>query len=430
MPQQQDDGVAPAIRIFEDRLILEAQPPISDDRIAEIEARVGRPLPPGLVALWRTAFGGRLDYALSIDFNGTVAGFSCNELFYPDSDGYHDLWGWIDHEIELAREAGDPMIAQGQLRYLPFGGFEYLDRLYVCLEEGPDYGAVVAYMQGLPPAWALRLHEDSIARIADDVPGFFHLLGLDQDPFESGDDAYAAGDEMVDAIETVRRTDPARAERLTALVRSAVLDWRAALDDGSIATDARLRRLALNHAASKGDLVLIEGLAALGCDLGERYIGGGNLLDHALLLGQDGLADAMIERGLDASNSIIAAASTIDARRTAQLLDLGAEIGLHSPRTAANAGHVDSARLMVDALARLDLELLEELPDQLNRSADDAHRSAERIESGDMGSNVAPDDYRRRAGDLRDLARHVEQVLADGTPSPSGGPWWRKLIGG
>jgi hypothetical protein len=427
---QQVDGAAPAIRVFEDRLILQAQPPITDDQIAEVEARVGRPLPPGLIALWRTAFGGRLDYALSIDFNGTVAGFSCNELFYPESDGYHDLWGWIDHEAELAKEAGDTMIAQGQLRYLPFGGFEYLDRLYVCLEDGPDYGAVVAYMQGLPPAWALRLHEDSIARIADDVPGFFRLLGLVQDPFEPEDDSYAAGDEMAEAIETVRSTDPALADRLTALVRSTILDWRTALANGSIATDARLRHLALNHAATKGDLALVEQLQARGCDIEERYIGGGNLLDHALLLGQDALADALIERGVDASNAIVAAASMLDARRTAQLLDLGAEIGLNAPRIAANAGHVDSARLMADALAGIDPEVLEDLPDQLNRSADDAQRSAERIESGQMGSNVAPDEYRRRAGDLRELALYVEQRLAGGPHPPSPDPWWRKLIGG
>jgi hypothetical protein len=425
---QQVDGVAPAIRVFEDRLILDARSPITDNQIAEVEARVGRPLPPGLLALWRTAFGGRLDYALSIDFNGTVAGFSCNELFYPDSDGYHDLWGWIDHEAELAKEAGDPMIAQGQLRYLPFGGFEYLDRLYVCLEDGPDYGAVVAYMQGLPPAWALRLHEDSIARIADDVPGFFRLLGLVQDPFELGDDSYAAGDEMVDAIESVRSTDPALADRLTALVRSTMLDWRSSLADGSIANEPRLRHLALNHAATNGDPVLVEQLQARGCDIGERYIGGGNLLDHALLLGQDVLADALIERGMDASNAIVAAASMLDARRTAQLIDLGAEVDLDAPRTAASAGHVDSARLMVDALAGLDPEVLEDLPDQLNRSADDAERSAQRIERGQMGSNVEPDEYRRRAGDLRDLAHHVEQLLAAGTQPPRD-PWWRRLIG-
>ncbi|WP_252406521.1 hypothetical protein, partial [Acinetobacter pittii] len=79
-------------------------------------------------------------YDLEVDYDGHRHPFSFSELFYPDSDGYHDLWGWIEHERELAAEAAaeEGRDWNGKLAYLPFGGFEYLERLYVCVEPGPE----------------------------------------------------------------------------------------------------------------------------------------------------------------------------------------------------------------------------------------------------------------------------------------------------
>jgi hypothetical protein len=399
--------------IFEDRVIFEAQPPITDDQVAEVERRVGRPLPPGLLALWRTAFGGSIGYALDVDFDDHVASFSFTELFYPGSGGYNDLWGWIDHEFEIARESGDVEATQGRLRYLPFGGFEYLDRLYVCLEDGPDYGAVVAWMRGLPPAWALRLHEDSVARIADDAPALFRMLALEADPFAEDRDDYGAGIEMADAIAALRDKDPVLADALTATARKALLDWRTALDAGTLVGDTRLRHLALHHAAAEGDLALIDRLAAQGCDLQERYNGRGNLLDHLLARGHDTAADALIARDVDPSNAIAAGASRNSAERTAQLIALGATVDPVAARTAAYTGHLDSARLIADALLAAGArDALSEMIRDVDHSARSAEDSARRIDNGTLGSNRSADQYRAQAADLRALKAHGEALLA------------------
>ena len=71
--------------LFEDRLIYDAQPPIDEATLAKIEAKCAGPLPEGLKALWRTAFGGSLDYALEVGFGDQIAEASFTELFYPES---------------------------------------------------------------------------------------------------------------------------------------------------------------------------------------------------------------------------------------------------------------------------------------------------------------------------------------------------------
>src|SRR5687768_5187659 len=90
-----DHGIA----IFRGKVILEAQPPITDAQLAEIEERLTGPVPEGLRELWRTAFGGSLDYDLDVSFGEHRYETSFRELFYPESDGYHDLFGWMDHEL-------------------------------------------------------------------------------------------------------------------------------------------------------------------------------------------------------------------------------------------------------------------------------------------------------------------------------------------
>src|SRR5690606_23676837 len=101
---------------------------------------------PDLEALWLTSFGGELAYALFGRFEGVdePLPFSFRELFYPGSDHYHDLDGWMDHELELAQEAAEDKgeAIPDKLAYLPIGGFEYLERIYVKLDPAEEYGSV------------------------------------------------------------------------------------------------------------------------------------------------------------------------------------------------------------------------------------------------------------------------------------------------
>lgn len=290
---------------FAGRIIHDAQPPISDAQLAEVQLRLGSQLPPELVALWRCSFGGRLDYELCVDYDGHLHPYSFNELFYPDSEGYRDLWGWLEHEQECAEEVADESGEQwnGRVGFLPIGGFEYLERVYVCVEP-EEFGAIYAWSRALPPAWPLRLHEDALTRVADDLYGLFALLGFDEDPFAEGADA---GQELLEALDELAAAG-AEGETLARLLhdslRPLVRDWRMALEQGRLAAEPELQRLALMHAVRSGDIALLERLRDLGCDLGRLLTGGGNAPVHARVMQHDALvqwfaAQGIAERQLD-----------------------------------------------------------------------------------------------------------------------------------
>src|SRR5215831_12110061 len=189
------------IALFEDRLILEAQPPVDDVTLARIAKKCAGPLPEDLIALWRTSFGGTLGYDLRASFKDQEASLSFTELFFPGSDGYRDLWGWIEHEEELAQESAEEQGKSwaGVLDAVPFGGFDYAERLYAIVSPGRDHGAVLAWMQGLPPAWIFRLHEDSVASLCDSVRALFRMLVLEVDPETGGEEG--SGRHMLEAID-------------------------------------------------------------------------------------------------------------------------------------------------------------------------------------------------------------------------------------
>lgn len=301
-PAEEETVRGARLAVFEQRLILQTQPPIEQRVLNELTARFGAALPADLVALWRTSFGGTLAYDLRLDFEGRDTSFSWTELFYPDSDDYHDLWGWIEHEEGLAREAAEERGERwtGRLIVLPFGGFEYLDRVYAQVATGAHHGSVVAWMQGLPPAWTSYLDHDAVTRVAESVRGAFRLLNLEADPTQDSD---STGARMLDALEGLEKCGAhgrSAAEKLRAMVLSTVLDWRSALRDGTLAGLRPLRRLAMEHAARTDDAALLIELAALGCDLSEMLRGGCNALDHALGAGALGAARLLLDRGVPA----------------------------------------------------------------------------------------------------------------------------------
>jgi hypothetical protein len=293
------------IAVFADRLILGARPAVDDDALAAVAARCAGPLPEALVALWRMSFGGTIDYQL----DGQV---SFTELFWPGSDGYRDLWGWIDHE------AGSQ-----EVRFLPFGGFEYLDRLYVDTAAGPGNGRVVYWQQGLPPGWGLT-EGDRADGLAADVRALFGQLALEDDPWEAGD--ADAGAELRDAIDGLAGEQPAVAGKLRDLVRRTVLDWRPALAAGTLAGEPRLRRLALDRAASAGDTDLLERLAAAGCDLAEPVRGGLTPIDIALVNRRLDTVGRLLARRVPVTNTLRIGAHAVTAGLARTLLERGAVV--------------------------------------------------------------------------------------------------------
>ncbi len=262
-----DHGIA----WFANRAIFAAQPPMSEAAIVAIAAQSVGPLPQDLLDLWRCTAGGRLAYDLTVNMAGNEEAISWCELFYNGSKGYRDLAGWIDHELELASDAAEENGTETptQLGLLPIGGFEYCDRIYVVTQPGPKYGAVYAWKHGLPPAWEYQLHEDSVARIANSLREAFAALHLDDDPL-APTSQYPASDAFLDYLETRVDEFGLPRELADAAIREysrAVVTWREAFADGTLADKPALILLAIAEAIRTDDGSLIQQLAQLPYDL-------------------------------------------------------------------------------------------------------------------------------------------------------------------
>lgn len=283
---------AHGIVLWADRVIFDARPPMAADEIAAVQACSAGPLPAPLIALWQTTAGGRLDYDLVLpmetDEGEHMEAISWNELFWNGSDGYRDLQGWIDHELECAEEAADDRDEpwSGKLDYLPFGGFEYCDRIYAVVKPAgaPDSGDILAWKKGLPPAWKGALHEDGLATLAPDLHSAFAALCLHEDPLAPTSD-YHAGQSLLEALE-VRITEHgmprALADHLVAHYRTALVDWRTLLAQGALARNAMAARVALLHAVETDDAPLLQRLAAAGVPMTGVLQGTASALELAL----------------------------------------------------------------------------------------------------------------------------------------------------
>jgi hypothetical protein len=343
-----DAGLA----VFEDRLIYEGQPPVSDAEIGRVEAELCGRIPPDLVTLWKVCYGGSIDYDLDVHFGPHIHPFGFCELFYPGSCGYRDLDGWIAHEHELLADNASERGHDGKdlkLEFLPFGGFEYLDRLYVRVGK-VDYGAVYAYSPGIPPAWTLHLHEESFARVADNVRALFRLLSLKDNPLTASPENYPSGLSALEAIDLARssgKLDASDADRLQAILIAAVADWRFALERGTLSADPQLARQALEHAAKTGDTALLQRLEQVGIDLAHPLSGGGGLLDHVLISGHVALANALLDRGLKAGAQTFQCVPHQAEPCLLRRLHLaGATPNRYAVVAFARAGRLDNAELL------------------------------------------------------------------------------------
>lgn len=386
------------IALFADRLVLDSQPPIDDATLTAVAEDCAGPLPDPLVELWRTVFGGRLDYDLRADLGGHDVAVSFTELFYPDSGGYRDLWGWIQHERELAEKHQPDW--SGRLVHLPIGGFEYLDRVYVHTAAGPDHGAVVCWQEGLPPGWELPAG-DRAGWLADDVRQLFAQLVLEQDPWEAEGDA---GAEIRDAIDELGDSgDPharAAAAKLRRLVRGTVLNWRSALARGTLHTQRRLRRLALDRAAADDDVPLLARLVTQGCDPAEEVRGGLTPIDVALLNQAPAVVRWLLDRRVPVENCLRVGAHAVDLDLARHLLDRGAPVDAAALTRALDNEDVAVVQLLSQAV-RPD-EDLRKLGPRLRQMATQAALAGRRTAA--RTDDPAAEREQRRAAVLAELA--------------------------
>ncbi|AMM25584.1 hypothetical protein [Variovorax sp. PAMC 28711] len=345
-----------------DRVIFEAQPPMAEDVIAAVQEVCAGPLPQQLLALWRDTAGGRLDYDLTLAMNGNEEAISWSELFFNGSDGYRDLQGWIEHEQEIAEEAAieEGHAWQGRLTHLPIGGFEYLDRIYVVVETGEAHGQVVAWKQGLPPAWTHRLHEDGISPIAADLHGAFAALHLHEDPLAPAGD-YFSGQALIEYLDDRHEEhglDIDLMDKLVAFYRRAMLDWRAPLTDGTLRHHPALARVAVRHAIATDDAEGIAALAAAGVSFDGPLQGSAIATDVAIGLGAFAAAGALVRAGAPvAADALANIDDTISPELTSALLDNGAEPDMPAMVKCVACGAPASARLIAQACAQVGIDV-------------------------------------------------------------------------
>lgn len=401
------------LAVYRGKIITEAQPPITDEQIAAVEAKLTGRIPAELLALWRTSFGGNLDYVLDAAFGEHRYSASFRELFYPKSDGYRDLFGWIEHELDLANEAADndevdhsgdrPEIAR--LSVLPFGGFEYLERLYVSLKEGQE-GQVILWAHGLPPAWKMRLTQDSVATLAANVNELFDQLSLDEDPTSNESSKYCTGTEMLEAVDELREVAPRIFDKLELLVKQSVFDWRSHLSAGTYEgtpTQQRALRLALKTAVDSDDASLLEPLNAQGYPLDQPVSGTSTVLALAANHGAGNVMDALLACGRPLGSAPIVFAKGLTLERVHKLIGADIAFDVDALLDIAAAGTYDAARrILTDARHH---GTWDDLKAQLETKAQRALESATRIDSGKLRSYLTADEYRAQAHHLRAFAK-------------------------
>lgn len=332
---------------FAGRVIYEAQPPMDQVLLDEVRAQCAGALPPDLLELWALTAGGSLDYELTLEMGGNQEAISWTELFYHGSDHYHDLPGWIEHEQEAA---------EGPLRYLPIGGFEYCDRVYLCVDQdSARYGEVVVWKMGLPPTWQHALHEDSVAALAPSLKAAFERMWVAEDSSEF--ESFLGGCEL----------PPELLKKVLDFYAMARPDWRAALQRRELAGDRLLRSLALAHALEKDDAVVLRQVAEAGADFGQPVRGSALPCELALQSGSLAVLELLLDLGAPVAERIfLVVQGELPESLTRRLLRLGARADADSVVRCLLVGAKRAAAVLAEqvpdfeAARRRTLERLQE----------------------------------------------------------------------
>jgi len=399
--------------VFRNKLIMKAQLPVTPDQITKIENKLDGKVPPDLVELWQTSFGGELDYDYEVWFGDHLYTASLRELFYPGSNRYRDLFGWIDHEVELAQEKAeeDGKPIPKRTPYLPFAGFEYLERFYVSLRPD-EYGSVVVYAQGIP--WKGRLNEDSVASVAQTVSELFDQLSLNEDPFDEKSSAYAAGKDMAAKIRELEAEHPQLAGKLKSLVQRSIVDWEgivARTDFSKPLTGEQSRglRLALLRAVNRKDVNLIDWLHEKRAPFTTTVGGRGSVLCHAMQLGAFTVVERLLDLDVELGESPVVHASDCPNELLRRLLERPVTFDEEAIYSAAETGAIDAAISVAKSSKIVNPKSVTQIATTARKRATSHDDSAVKMENGKLGSYLTPQQYRERAQALRDFAARIQK---------------------
>lgn len=399
------------IVVYRGKLILDARPSITDKEIADVEEKIGCKVPAELLALWKTSFGGSLDYNYRVTFGNHVYMASLQELYFPESDHYHDLYGWIDSELEASQEAAidDDESFFVYTPYLPFGGYEYLQRAYVSLLP-EEYGAVIFYARGIP--WKGRLNEDKADLVASSLNELFDQLTLDQDPFSEKIDEYAAGLRMVKRISEFEADHPEIAEKLKQLVIASVFDWKAVLVESDLSRDLTDRelhalRLALEFAVKQNDKNLIDHLNQIGAPFDIPLQGTDDVLALAMRMKAFDIVRYLLDLNIKFSHEPVFHAADCPDELLIRLVGYNIYFDEEAFYSAAETGAIEGAIAIVESDRLVDDSTIETIIYSANKRADRHDADANSVEQGSLGSYLTAEQYREQAKMLREFASRL-----------------------
>ncbi|NMK47425.1 SMI1/KNR4 family protein [Achromobacter sp. Bel] len=388
------------IALFADRVLIAVQPPLAETRIAEIESACAGPLPNALRDLWRLTAGGELAYDLRATMDGNAEALSWAELFYDGSDHYRDLQGWIEHEQACAEEAAeeDGETWNGTLRYLPIGGFEYCDRIYVTVEPDPRAGSIVAWKKGLP-GWTHALQQDGIATIAPDLHAAFAALCLETDPDQDEDSPGVRVLEYLDERVSDHGMPQALADKVTAFYLRARVDWRGPLAAGTLLASPYLAGLALQHALAHDDAALVQQLAGQGMSFDLPLRGSAKPVEVALMQHAYAATDALLRAGAPVSPTAI---HRLDGKPSPELvqglLAHGAVADALGVARCVACGSPEAARLVAQACAAGIETAYADVRDSMANSYQEDLR---RVRAGKLGHYLGAEGLAERVANLR-----------------------------
>lgn len=390
--------------IFAKRVIFEAQPPMPAEDLVAIQEVCAGEIPKPLKDLWLTTAGGRLDYDLTVNMQGHEEAISFCELFYKDSDAYRTLQGWMEHEADSSAEAAEERGEEwdGLLRYLPIGGFEYCDRIYVYVEQGPKYGEIIAWKMGLPPAWTHQLHQDSVSAIGADLHEAFQNLVLQCDPLNPTETYYAGQslfEYLDDRVESHGLSEELQ-EKLIDFYRQALVDWRSSLNDGTLAQNSKLAKIALTHAINSDDAALIGELAAAKIRMDEPVRGSALPTEVALMQSSFNAVRALVEAGAPVTSDILDNFEyAVPPELVNLLIENGAEPSVQSIVQSAACGAEESAQIIARAYQKKDLQ--KSYAHAKRESLKNLEEKLAQVRSGTLGHWLGEEGLAKRIDNLK-----------------------------
>jgi hypothetical protein len=274
------------------------------------------------------------------------------------------------------------------------------------VEPGDAHGQIIAWKQGLPPAWTHALHEDGLSPIATDLYGAFAALHLDEDPLEPADE-YFTGQTLLEYLDQRHEEHGLPLElldKLVAFYRRAVVDWRTPLAEGTLARDATLSHIALRHAVATDDAGLVADLAAAGVQFDAPLQGSANATDLAVSHGAYHAAAALVEAGAPVSADVLDHIEGAPSPElTTQLLARGAQPDAAAMAQCVACGAPASARVIGDALALRSEDVAAGFEAARAALLEELEGALAKVRSGELTHYLGPEGLVRRAEHLREF---------------------------